>query len=309
MANEVRTSDLISNGGLTATYLSRRIHQVVFDATDLRVVMENDPVDPNSTSTVTDVTKLPAAVAASAASSEISGGFSNSAFTTAKYQHTPSRYALLLQNTDLVNMLRGGIVNVDLLIMYLQQAIGLTYTDVTAALFTSLSTIVGTAGDLMDSDTFMDGTYALNLANVGNGAVEVVSVLHNKQINELRASLRGETGAMQWQESTAEMIQRFGPGYVGRWAGVSIFQSDSVPSSSSNRRGAMFRRGCFRWQAGNVDGAIANIDANNILARSPEAFVERVRDGANAMTSFYLNMYPSVVETEDALGVSLRSLA
>lgn len=307
MANEIVLSDLVTNGGALSEYLAAETHQVLYDPTGLRALCAYKPYDPMGASATMSTTKLPAPGAAAAASSEISGGFSNSAYTTSEFQLTVARYGRLIQNTDLMNLVSGARVNVDTLLANLTEAFELTYTDLIAALFPNLANVVGTAGDQMDSDTIFDGMFQLNLSNVMPGTT--AAVLHNRQINQLKTSLRGETGAMQWQDPTAQMLSQNGPGFVGRWAGVDFWQSDSVTTVSSNHIGAMFDRNCFAWTVGPVGNVVRHINAGDIVLATPEWFVERIRNAPDGMNSYLLNFYPAAAEAEDLRGVRLRSIA
>lgn len=307
MANEITYADLVSNGGALSEYLSAEVHQVLYDPTGLRALCTYRPYDPMGASATMSVTKVPAPGAAAAASSETVGGGSNSAYTTAEMQLTIARYLKLLQNTDLQNLVAGSPIDVPRLLNWLSQAVELTYTDLIAAAFPNFANVVGTAGDQMDTDTIFDGMFQLNLSNVMPGST--AAVLHNRQINQFTTSLRGETGAMQWVGATADMIAQKGPGYVGRWAGIDFWQSDSVTTVSSNHIGAMMDMGALAWTIGPVGSIVRNINPSEVVIATPEMFIERVRDAANGMSSYILNFYPAVAEQEDLRGVRLRSIA
>lgn len=306
MADEITHALLQTNGGQVASYLSGILHEALYDNTDLRMLGIYQPFSPNMGSDTMDVTIDAVPGASAAASSEISGGASNSAYTTGRYQHAVSRYLKKYQKTDLLGI-SGGPINTSRVLRRLGESVALTFTDLACAAFPNLANVVGTAGDQMDTDTVFDGLFQLNLSNVPDGMI--AAVLHARQINQLKTSLRGETGAMQYDASTAAMLKQIGPGYKGSWAGVSFVQADSVTTVSSNHIGAMFGPGCYAWSFGPVGGIVAEIEADRIVAADEAAFIERVRDADNGMNSYILNFYPSWVEAEDLRGVRMRSIA
>jgi len=309
MANEVSNATLVSNGGRISKVLSPFVHTLLYDPVGLRSLMTFRPEGVMGSATA-NVTKLTRGSAAAAASSETSGGASNTALTTANYDLTVARYLLKFQATDLF-ALTGGPIDVDTIMSILEEAVELTYTDLLTALFANIAGNVGTSGARLTVDDIFDALYYLNMQNNGAAAV---AVLAPRQINHLRESLRGETGAMQWRTDVSGMIGAGvgGVGFQGRLLDASFYQSDSVALANANadRQGCMFTQGAFAYRFGSVAGILNTmINPADVLMATPEMFIERVRDGANGMSSPYLNFYPAVAEQEDLRGVKITTSA
>ena len=308
MANEVRHSTLQTNGGQSSSVLTDMVFAQLFDPTDLRQVMRFDDMDGITGSDTGDVTLDAVPGAASAATSEIAGGQSNSAYTTSSYSHTWARYVRQYQMTDLL-AINGGPIGMQRVVDNLNASVGLTLTDLLCALFPSLANDVGpgTGVDLTVDDIY-DAQFQLNSQSVPG---TFHCVLHPVQINDFITSLRSENGAQQFQAATAEMLKASGPGFKGEWNGIRFFQADSVTlvNSSADRSGAMFGEGCFAYTLRPWRRILNEmmINPQDILADLGIAFVERDRDATNGMTSGILNLYPSVVEAEDLRGVEIVS--
>ena len=309
MANEIRHSTLQTNGGQLAANLSDEAVEQLFDPTDLRQLMQFWDFDGITGSDSVEVTQLPVPVAAAAATSEISGGQANTAFTTSKFTHAWARYVLQYQSTDLL-AINGGPVGQAEVLSRFNWTIALTLTDLLCALFPSLANDVGPGtGVNLDVDSLFQAQFQLNGQNV---MAPYACVLHNTQMNDFIESLRSETGVKAFQDAdTNEMLKARGPGFQGRWNNIDFWQSDSVNAvaTSADRSGAMFGPGCFgytlRMWRRIMDQQM--IDPADILIDFGVGFVERSRDHTNAMTSAILNMYPSVIEQEDLRGVEIIS--
>ena len=89
MANEVTFSALSSAGGRISAVLSALVAEQLYDPTDLRATMTR--YDWNAWgSSAMDITQNAVPGAFAAASSETSGGASNSAYSTTKYRRSSS---------------------------------------------------------------------------------------------------------------------------------------------------------------------------------------------------------------------------
>lgn len=308
MANEISHGTLQTNGGQVASVLSDMVFQQLFDATDLRQLMQFHDVDNYVGSDTVDVTKDAVPAAAAAATSETVGGQSNTAYTTSKFQLAWARYVLQYEMTDLL-AINGGPIGMQRVIDKLQVSIGLTLTDGLTALFPSLSNSVtpGSGIDL-DVDTIYAAQFQLNNSLVPG---DYACVLYPEQFNNFQQSLRSEPGAVQFQQATADMLRLSGPGFKGSWNGIRFFQSDSVTAvdASANSSGAMFGFGCFGYTLRNWRRIQQNmmISPSDVLADFGVGFVERNRDATNGMSEAILNLYPAWVEQEDARGVEIVS--
>lgn len=304
MANEVTFADLVSNGGRLQKYLSPLVHATLYDPTGVRALMTQYGAENPGAATL-NVAKVTRGLAMSAASTETSGGFSNAAVTTGNFDLTIARYGLKVQATDLYQVTSTGTaLNVPYLLGMLQESLDLTLTDLMTAAFANLANNVGTSGADMTFDDFMDGKYFLNLQN--NGA-QLAAVLHPQQINDLEESLVGLGGAVQFRQDVQRLFP-VGPGFKGNLVGVDVYQSDSCALANTNadRRGAMFAAGCYAYRLGMVDMGLM-VNPFDIVVATPELFIERIRDGANAMTTFQVNSYPAIAEAEDLRGVRITT--
>ena len=309
MADEVTLATLTSNGGRIAKILAAQLHVNLFDSQQgLRGLMEFRPLmGPSGT---LNVAKASMAYTAAAASSETSGGFSNTAFSTGNFDLTPARYGLQFQPSDLFAMTAGGgaPVTVDTLTSALLMAFDQTLAHLLTGLFSGVSGNVGTSGADLTADNFFDAIYTLNLANNPRA---LAAVLHNVQVNDLVESMRGETGAIQYRSDIQGMLGNPGAAYRATILGVDVYQSDKVRTANANadRQGCMFSNGAFAYTLGDVAEIIRQqmIAPADIVVQNPEMFIERIRDGANGLTSLLLNMYPGVAEAEDARAVKITT--
>lgn len=304
MANEVSYATLLSNGGRVARILSQLLHVNLYDPTGLRSLMHFVPMAGQGSAT-TNVTKVTRGSVMAAASSETSGGASNTALTTGNYDITVARYLLKMQATDLFRI-TGGAIDVDYVIGILTESLDLTLTDLLCGLFANVSGNVGTSGSDLTSDNIFDAIYTLNLAKNPAG---LAAVLHQQQINDLIESLRGETGAMQFRTDVSAMLAPPGVGWRGRLLEVDFYQADSVATANAgaDRQGAMFAAGAFCYQLAPVSSMDPMIDPSDVLVGTEEMWVERSRDADNGMTSLIVNSYPGVAEAEDARAVKITT--
>ena len=304
MANEISFSALESTGGRISSVLSALVRQQLYDATDLRSVMTLIPWNAVGSDQM-DITLDAVPAEFSGPLSETSSGLSNAAYTTSKFSLTVARYARQYQVTDLFGI-TGGPIDIDRVVNKLVEGAGLTMTNLLCNLFPSLSNSVGSTGVDLDVDTIYDALFQLNSSNASG---PYTAVLQAQQMNDFRQSLRSETGAIQFREATAEALQARGPGFQGEFMGIRFYQSDSVTKINTNAdySGAMFVDGCFAYTMAPVRALQAYIPEDNIIVDANEVLVELDRDASNAMSTCIANMYPAVVEVEDARGVEIVS--
>lgn len=297
MANEVSYATLLANGGRVARILSAKLHENLYDPTGLRALMDLVPWRGMQESATTNVTKVARGLVMAAAGTEVASAWSNTALTTTNYDLTVARYGAIMAPTDLFRM-TGGPIDTDYVVGILAESLDLTLTDLLVALFASVAGNVGTSGADLTVDDFFDGIYYLNLYN---NPPQLVAVLHNQQVNDLIEALRSETGPMQWRTDAQNMLQVSGVGFKGQFAGVGVFQSDSVATANAgaDRCGAMFSMGAFAYQLGAVSDMQPNVDPADIVIATPELYVERDRDATNGITKDIVNAYPGVAEQED----------
>ena len=304
MANEVSYSALLSTGGRVAKILSALLHTSLYDPTGLRALMKFIPYSPMGSS-VMNVTKVTRGAVMAAASSETSGGFANTALTTGNYDLTIARYGLVMKPTDLMK-LTGGPIDPAYIVGILTESLDLTLTDLQVALYANLAGNVGTSGADLSVDDFFDAIYYLNLQNNPAG---FSAVLHPQQINDLIESVRSEAGPMQWRADAQGLLTAPGVGFRGQFAGVAVYQSDSVPTANAgaDRQGAMFGPEAFAYTLAPVASMDPMVNPADILVATSEIFVERSRDAANGMSSLIANCYPGTAEAEDLRGVKITT--
>jgi hypothetical protein len=301
VANEVTFSSLSSNGGRISAVLSALVAEQLYDPTDLRATMTRYQWSAWGSDTM-DITQNAVPGAFAAASSETSGGASNSAYTTSKFSLQVARYLRIYQVTDLFGV-SGGPIDVNTVVQNLVDGVALTMTDLVTTLYSSLANNVGDTTVNLTVANIYEAMFQLNNSN----ATPSSCVLHPVQMSDFINGLRAETGAMQYQPATAELLRIKGPGFQGTWNGISFYQSDSCPTANAgaDRVGAMTADGCFAYTLAPVAALQGQIPADSILIDTGDLIVEAERDAANGMTSCIANLYPAVVEAEDLRGVAI----
>jgi len=187
--------------------------------------------------------------------------------------------------------------------------VSLTMTDFLCSLFPSVSSAVGNSTTALSVDGLYSAAFDLNNdANMGPYTV----VLYPGQMNDFRSSLRAESGAVAFRESTFETIRpgNKGPGYNGEWGGISFFQSDSVGTdsgASGARCGAMFSQGAFAYTMADPRLAQGAVSPDNVIFANELMLLERNRDAVAAITQIIGNIYPAIVEAEDNRAVRVHS--
>ena len=308
MSNEITLATLTSNGGRIAKLLGANVHTNLFDSQiGLRSLLTYYALSGPSATLAT--TKLTMGYAAAAASSETSGGASNTLLSTGNFDLVAARYLLKMQPSDLFAMTsQGAPVTIDTITMALIAAVDQTIASLLTGLFAGVSGNVGTTGVDLDPDVFFDAIYVLNLANNPRG---LAAVLHPQQVNDLIEGMRGETGAIQFRSDIQGMLGNPGSAYRATILGVDVYQSDRVALANANadRQGCMFSQGAFAYTLGDVPSIIGAgmINPGNIVMQTPEMFIEMSRDADNGLSSMILNMYPGVAEAEDARAVKITT--
>ena len=300
MADEVTYSSLVSNGGAVAEVLSALVVEQLYDPTDLRSVCQRiDYSTFGSTQMAITKDATPSAFASTGEAASVA----NSAYTTSEFTLSVSKYALAYELTDLVGV-SGSPIDLDRIVRNLTAGVSLTMTDLICALFGSLSNSVGTSGVNLSVDDIYSAQFQLNTSAM-NGPY--TAVLAPVQMNDFRSSLRSETGAIQFEAASADMLATKGPGFQGSWNGIEFYQSDSVVTNGGNREGAMFAAGCFAYTMAPVSLIQGHVPQQNILVDAGELLVELVRDGYGGQSGAVAHMYPGVAEREDDRGVLIST--
>lgn len=231
---------------------------------------------------------------------------SNVALTDSSATIQIARYALQRQISGLAQLTSSvGLAN---LLRFLADMVGGYRMAKTAAICTAasgFSTVKGTTGTAMTVEVFLSARYALQQANV-NGPL--VSILYPKQVTELQDSIASLGGARQYKEPTQDMIDRFGQGYQGNFAGVDIFASSKVPSANAgaDSKGAMMGFGAIA-QAVASPPPIPGFEGQIVVAESGEVAVEFARDASADLTKIVGRSYFGTSKIQDGLGVAILS--
>lgn len=309
MANEISNATLVTNGGRISAYVGVQLHENLFDpGTGLRGLLTfMGNAGPGLTSRITGITR---GYSAATASSEVSGGASNTLLTTTYKDITKARYILKMTPSDGFALTSpGSPVDVARVVGVLTESMDQTIADALCGLSSGVSSNVGTSGANLSVDNFLSAIYTLNLAN--NPGDTLACVLHPIQINDLMESARGEAGAMQFRMDAQDLLTAKGVGARFSFLGVQGYQSSKVASANAaaDRQGMMFSAGAFAYDLGAVAPIIAQgmINPADILMESPFMFVERARDAANGLTAMFANFWLGVVEMEDARAVTITT--
>ena len=308
MANELSFAALETNIGL-AHYLAGMLRALLYDPTDLRVLMDRVPFVAGAGSESAKVGQYSRNFAFAAASTEISGGASNSAIGDSSFQLIVARRLLKFTISDLWRLVAPtGSLDLDLLAGIFVEATGLTLTDMLCALFPSLTanTAVGSTSADMSVEYMDDAMFALNLARV---PAPYAMVLRPKAYNEWFASLATLGGGRQFKQDVQGLLSAGGPGAKGTIGNISVYDADSVGTDGgvSYYRSAMFGRGCFAYQIAPAVEMQKVLPPNVFRIDGGDVLIVHDYDAANAITAVYANFYPAVSEAEDARGVEIRS--
>lgn len=309
MANEITFAALGSDLALAAIFAGA-LRPKLYDPTDLRATMVRRDFMTGAGSAVTKVGQYTPGQTFTAATSEVDGSnVVNSSLGADSFNHTVARRALKFTTSDLMRMVApNGSVDLELLAGLVNEAAGLTVTDMLCALFPGLSGTVGDGTAQMSTDLLFDAQYALNTNRV---QPPYTAVLLPHCFNQLQKDLRGESGPLQWQGATAEMIGAKGPGFKGTIGGLlNIWDSDSVnlDGGSSYGENGFFGDGAFEYQEAPPPSDLPT-SVSVLTGAGDPVRVLLSYDEDNAHTKMMGDYYPSVVEAEDARGVRIRALA
>lgn len=228
---------------------------------------------------------------------------SNTGLTDASVSLTVGRQSLQRTITDLAQMVNGRRMDVERLARDMVGAAAMRQMEMIAALASSFTRSVGTSGSDMSVDDFFDGDILLNLSSVP--ADGRLAVLHGRQVGDFRQSLRAESGPLQYEPTTLEMLRAKGPGMVGRYLGYDIFQSSKAPNANSgaDHAGMMIGAGAIGVARGTRRAGMDD-QGQQIPAGTP-VWVGFERDEAATFTKIVGSAYLGVGILQDNLGVAV----
>lgn len=217
---------------------------------------------------------------------------------------TVARQALRYDMTDLANLSGlGSDISPFRLAESMVGAFEARFMEIVAATFGSFSTSVGTSGVDMSIDDFLDGVFALELAN---NPAQIFAVLHPRQIADLQASIRNEAAnAIAFNSASHDMLKMMGQGYVGDFLGVQIHKSSYVTESAGNKKGAMFSAGAIAYAIGTPAPMVGA--GGEVRPAGTPIVVEYQRDASKGLTEIIGTAYCGAGIVEDARGVLIST--
>ena len=235
-----------------------------------------------------------------ASTTEATAPSSATALTYLAPEITVARFALQRAISDLALMTNsGGGPSLDILVQDFAGAFEMTVTSQICALFGSFSNSVGSATVDLSVDDFFAAVFQLEQSNVTG---KPVAVLAPVQVSDLQNSIRQEGGALQYIPATQAMLEAKGQGYVGEFAGVDIFKSDKV-ATSTGRQGGMFVRGAIGYCEGSMTAPAMLGSA--VQANGP--VVIDIDRSFGDTTDLIGNAYFGVAELQDSMGVLIET--
>ena len=216
-----------------------------------------------------------------------------------------ARQAIARTMSDLARITdpMGGRINVSALAADIVASAYARFTSMIAALGGGFSSTAGATGVNLSVDNWFTAVAVLELANV---AGPYVATLHSVQIADLRTSLRAETGVMQYQPATAEVVQRTGQMAVGTLLGVDIMRINRTPTANAgaDRAGMMWGQGAIHWADAAVPG-VPGIPPGLLTGGRISVGVDR--DNLGALTSIVGDYYVGVGIRDTAAGVNITT--
>lgn len=225
---------------------------------------------------------------------------SGTALTYESPSITVARYALQRGISDLAAMTNSGAgPSIEMLAADFAGAYDMAVTTAICALFGSFSNSVGSATVDLSVDDFFAAIFQLEQSNVNGRPIAVLAPI---QVSDLQSSIRQEGGALQFIAATQAMLEAKGQGYIGEFAGVDIFKSDKV-ATSSGRQGAMWVRGAIGMAEGRMTPS--PLLGSQVTASGPVVVdVDRSNGAVSTLTG---SGYFGVAELQDSMGVLIET--
>jgi len=216
---------------------------------------------------------------------------------------TVARQALMFTSTDLAGLTWGftPATLVEKIAESMAVAAQRRFQALLCDITDGFTSTVGSSGVDFSVTNWFSAKAALQSASAPG---PFIAILHPTQLNDLQASLRAETGPMQFVPATAELMAIKGQGYAGMFDGVDIFVSSLVPTANAgaDRAGALMSYGAVAYADGIVSPQVA---VGGIAIGSGPIYVETGRDlgmGANQIVG---NYFVGLAKADDGKGVSI----
>lgn len=189
---------------------------------------------------------------------------------------TVARQALMITSTDLAGLTWGfsSASLVEKIAEAMAGAAARRFQTLLCDVTDGFTTVVGSSGVDFSVTNWFSAKAALQSASAPG---PFLAILHPQQLNDLQASLRAETGPMQFVPATAELMSLKGQGYAGMFDGVDIYTSSLVPTANAgaDRAGALMSYGAVAYADGIVTPQVA---VGGIAIGSGPIYVETGRD-------------------------------
>lgn len=229
---------------------------------------------------------------------------SNTALTNASVSVTVARQAIQRSVTDL-GALTWSYANIESLIEKLSNDMaGSAKRRATSIICDIVDGFTLTAGSTGVDFSVTNWFTAQGLLQDGSNEGPFLAILAPEQVKNLQASLRAETGPLQFHLATPELMAIKGQGYVGSFMGVDIFVSSLVPTANAGAdvAGCMMAYGAVSWADGFPTPLIG---AGGIKLSEGPFYVGLERDESGGLTKVVGNLYFGAAMTQDAMGVSI----
>lgn len=300
MANENTYSDAADLR--VAAILNQEVQRLVHDPTQLRQRLQFFS-HPLSGSLGLKVGQIQPSYAMAAPGEDTAP--SNTAVVDAAVTLTPAARALKFYVTDLNAITApNGQVDPVGLARIVAENIERDYTDLICTAGATATTNVGGGGGVDATvDDLYDAIYQLRASNAQGPYTGVFA--HNS-FNELIGSLRGETGALQFQPATAELLAARGPGFQGSLLAVDLYSVDSVVEDTNVNQNFVFAAGGIGYTYAAVD-RIAQFVDRRIVVQDAMSMVTMTFEHLKRALEIIGVHYPAVSVMQQAMLVGVTT--
>ena len=229
----------------------------------------------------------------------------NTDLTNATANVAVARQGLRYDLTDLASLSGfGNDIDVFRLAESMRGAFEARFMTLLGATFAGITAQAGTSNVALSVDDFMDAIYQLEL---NNNPHDLACMLAPRQVADLQASIRNETGnAIAFNPAQSEILKMVGQGFIGSFMGVDIHKSDKCATVATDRIGAMWSRVAIAYAQGTPQPlAVGGV----IRPAGTPVMVELQRDASLSLTEIVGTAYCGVALVEDARACEIISKA
>lgn len=307
MANEITSSSMVSDGALAAALVQEYFARPT-QSGDFREAMIRKEFIPNMNARAMYVPLHDDNYVYDSASSETSGGYSNTDPNLGAVVLTPARKGKVFQSTNQAMASASLGTWQDIVIGPLANAVGRTVSAMACVAAATATAEVGDGTGPMTEDIMAEARRALmNSSQKG----PFHCVMHPKAFGEFQDSLRAEGGSAAFSQATEEMQAARGETYQGMWRGVGVWVSDKVETSDAGaiRQNFLFAQGgLFYCEANAMDFLKGALESNvKVLPLGPAAVVQTY-DADNGINKLTGEFYPAVSLGIDSAVVRVQTI-